>query len=712
MSSKTFIPTVCPYCGAGCAFYVVVEDGRAVGLEYMAEHPVSEGALCPKGNAALEALNHPDRLTHPLVKRNGRFQEVGWEQALDFISHRLSAIRQSAGPDALGFLSSAKCSNEENYLFQKLARWLGTNNVDHCARLCHAPTVVGLAHTLGSAAMTNPIPDLINADCIFVIGSNFAENYAPVARWVWRARDRGARVIVADPRLTPTAWLADIFLQLRPGTDVALLNGMMHVILTEGLADRDFIAQRTTGFEALARHVAAYPPSRVAEITGVSPAQIVAAARAFASASAATLIYCMGITQHTTGSDNVLACADLALMCGQVGRPGAGLMPLRGQNNVQGACDMGALPDFLPGYQRVSNLRPQISNPQSAIRNPQSSGLTVVEMINAAYDGQIKAMVVMGENPILSDPNADHAREALSRLDLLVVQDIFMTETAELADVVLPAAAWAEKSGSYTTTERRVQWSPQAVQPPGEARADWQIVCDVARRIQGNLEELRGTQGGLVPPSSSEFLRVPQSSSDNPWDYASPVDVLAEINRTVPIYAGITPERLAAAPGGLFWPCPAPDHPGTPILHTERFATPDGRARLVPVDYVAPAEEPAGAFPLTLTTGRVVVHHNAGSMTRRSPSLLARAPALFVEVNPADAERLGLAEGDAVTVSTARGRAEAKVRITDTVETGVAFMPFHFEGTNRLTIDALDPRAKIPEYKVAACQVGPAKKEG
>jgi formate dehydrogenase major subunit len=295
-------------------------------------------------------------------------------------------------------------------------------------------------------------------------------------------------------------------------------------------------------------------------------------------------------------------------------------------------------------------------------------------------------------------------------LDLLIVQDIFMTETAELADVVLPAAAWAEKAGSYTTTERRVQWSRKVVDPAGEARPDWQILCDLAKRIQGtqgNSGELRGTQGVPVPPSSSEFPRVPPESSGNQWDYASPVEILAEINRTVPIYAGITPERLVAASEGLFWPCPTPEHPGTPILHTEGFATPDGRARLVPVDYVAPAEEPAAAFPLTLTTGRVAVHHNAGSMTRRSPSLVVRAPVLFVELNPADAAQLGLAEGDSVTVSTTRGRAEAQVRITDTVETGVAFMPFHFEGTNRLTIDTLDPRSKIPEYKVAACQVSP-----
>jgi formate dehydrogenase major subunit len=680
--TENVVSVICPYCGAGCGFYLVVDNGRAVGLEYLTEHPVSQGSLCPKGNAALEVLAHPDRLTQPLLKSKGRLQEATWDQALDLIADRLTAIRDSSGADALGFLASAKCSNEENYLFQKLARLLGTNNVDHCARLCHAPTVVGLARTLGSSAMTNPIPDLAHADCILVIGSNFAENHAPVARWVWRAKDQGARVIVADPRLTPTAWLADVFLQLRPGTDVALLNGLMHVIMTEGLADRDFIAQRTTDFDALARHLADYPPSRVAEITGVPPAQIVAAARLLGSAWAATLIYCMGITQHTTGSDNVLACADLTLMCGQIGRPGTGLMPLRGQNNVQGACDMGALAQFYPGYQLVDDLKARNTFASAwgvaADTLSLTPGLTVVEMMHAATEGRLQALYIMGENPLLSDPNADSSREALSELELLVVQDIFLTETAELADVVLPAAAWAEKDGSYTTTERRVQWSPQAVAPPGQAANDTWIISQVAQRL------------GLQ------------------WDGSDSASALAEINQVVPAYGGITPARLVDQSDGLFWPCFTPDDPGTPILHTERFATPDGKARFVPVDYVAPAEEPADAFPFTLTTGRVVVHQNSGSMTRRSPSLLSRAPALFVELNPADGARLGVSDGDSVTVSTVRGQAAAQVRLTDTVESGVAFMPFHFAGTNQLTIDALDPQAKIPEYKVAACQVSPA----
>ncbi|HFD38805.1 MAG TPA: formate dehydrogenase subunit alpha, partial [Anaerolineae bacterium] len=414
--TQTFVPTICPYCGAGCALTVIVEGGRAVGLEYATDHPASRGALCAKGNAALEVLDHPDRLTIPLIKENGRFREATWDEALDRVAARLTAIRRESGPDALGFLASAKCSNEENYLFQKMARSLGTNNVDHCARLCHAPTVVGLAHSLGSAAMTNPLPDLANTDCALIIGSNLAANHPTAARWLWQAKDRGAKIIVADPRLTPTAWLADQFLQLRPGSDVALLNGLMHVIVNEGLADREFLARRTVGFEALARHLQDYPPARAAALTGLSEAQIVAAARTYATAPASVLIYCMGITQHTTGSDNVLACADLALLCGQIGRPGTGLMPLRGQNNVQGAGDMGALPNLLPGYRPVE--RP---------------GLTVVEMMHAAEAGDIRALHIMGENPIVSDPNSNQVRTALERLDFLVVQDIFLTETAALA---------------------------------------------------------------------------------------------------------------------------------------------------------------------------------------------------------------------------------------------------------------------------------------
>jgi formate dehydrogenase alpha subunit len=681
MTKPLFIPTICPYCGVGCGLYVAVEDGRAVGLEYMPEHPVSEGALCPKGNAVLEILGHPERLRHPMKKVDGGWRHISWLEALDLVSEKISQVRQAHGPDALGFLASAKCTNEENYLFQKLARLLGTHNVDHCARLCHAPTVVGLARAFGSGAMTNPIPDLANADCIFIIGSNLAENHAPMARWVLKAKDKGARVIVADPRLTPTAWLADAFLPIRPGSDVALLNGMMHVIVEEGLTDRAFIGQRTNGYEELVKVVQDYTPDYTAHITGVPPALIVEAAGAYGKASSAAIVYCMGITQHTTGSDNVAACADLALICGQVGRPGAGLWPLRGQNNVQGACDMGALAEFYPGYQRVDDPQAAETFRQAWGSNALSAspGLTVVEMMDAAAAGEVKAMYIMGENPLLSDPNAGHVRQALEALDFLVVQDIFLTETAQLADVVLPAAAWAEKEGTFTSTGRRVQWSHRAIAPPGEACDDLWIIGQVAQRL------------------SLDF------------DSSGAEAVLSEINQLVPSYGGIAPQRVAETIGGLFWPCPEADHPGTPILHTEAFSSPDGRARIVPVRYTPPAEETSANFPLVLTTGRVAVHHNAGSMTRRSPSLMDRSPELFVEINPSDAAGLNIAEGEAVAITTVRGDATAKTRVTDKVRAGAAFMPFHFPGTNQLTIDALDAEAKIPEFKVAACQVS---KEG
>jgi formate dehydrogenase alpha subunit len=678
MTQPSLIPTICPYCGVGCGLYIAVEDGRAVGLEYMPEHPVSEGALCPKGNAVLAILGHPERLRHPMKKVDGGWKHISWLDALDLVAERLRTIRDSQSADSLGFLASAKCTNEENYLFQKLARLLGTHNVDHCARLCHAPTVVGLARAFGSGAMTNPIPDLANADCIFIIGSNFAENHAPVARWILRAKEKGARVILADPRLTPTAWLADTFLPIKPGSDVALLNGMMHVIVEEGLTDRAFITQRTSGYDELVKVVQDYTPDYVANITGIPPALIVEAARTYGKAPSAAIVYCMGITQHTTGSDNVAACANLALICGQVGRPGAGLWPLRGQNNVQGACDMGALAEFYSGYRRVDDPQAAEAFRQAWGSNLKSEpGLTVVEMMNAAAAGEIKAMYIMGENPLLSDPNAEHVRQALETLDFLVVQDIFLTETAQLANVVLPAAAWAEKEGTFTSTGRRVQWSHRAIAPPGEALDDLWIISQVAQRLGFD------------------------------FNYSSAGEVLSEINQLVPSYGGIAPHRVTETMGGLIWPCPEADHPGTPILHADAFSTPDGRAHIVPVPYTPPAEETSAGFPLMLTTGRVAVHHNAGSMTRRSPSLLERAPELFVEINPTDAAQLGIAEGEAVAVTTARGDATAKARVSDKVRAGAAFMPFHFPGTNQLTIDALDAEAKIPEFKVAAVRLSP-----
>lgn len=673
--SKSLVSTICPYCAAGCGLYVAVEKGKATGIEYMPEHPANEGSLCSKGNAALEVVYNDDRLLYPMKRDGYEWTRIPWDEALKLVSKAFGRAIKNGGPDCLAFLSSSKCTNEENYLIQKLGRMLGSRNVDNCARLCHAPSIVGLNRSLGAAGMTNPIPDLANSRCIFIIGSNLAENHAILSRWIHRAKDSGARVIVADPRLTHTSWLADIFLQLLPGTDVALLNGMMNVIIDEGLIDSEFISKSTKGFDELAVAIRDYPPVVASRITGVPAKDIIYAARMYAKSPASTILYSMGITQHTSGTDNVQSIANLALICGQMGRPGAGVLPLRGHNNVQGACDMGALAEFYPGYRKSDD--PETAKYFEAAWKttslPVGRGLAATEMIDAACTGAIKAMYIVGEDPANSDPWSARTKDCLENLEFLVVQDIFMTATAQLADVVLPAASWAEKEGTYTSTERRVQWSSRALDPPGEAKSDLEIICLVAE---------------------SMWLH---------FDYPDAASVLAEINRMVPSYSGITIERLGI--GGLIWPCPNKDHPGTPILHSSGFRLPDGRALIAPVQYKPAAEGSSLEYPLILTTGRVAVHFNAGSMTRRSPSLMERAPKLFAEINPLDADPLKIEDGDSIEVASERGRTTAIAKVTDSVKPGVVFMPFHYPGTNFLTTDARDQEAKIPEFKVAACKI-------
>jgi formate dehydrogenase major subunit len=544
--------------------------------------------------------------------------------------------------------------------------------------------VTGLVTTFGSGAMTNPITDFAQSDCLLVIGSNFAENHPIVSRWVLDAKERGGTLVVADPRLTPTAWASDIFLQLQPGTDITLLNAMMHVIIQEGLYDTAFVAERTTGFEALRQTVQACPPEWAEKITLVPAEQIVQAARAYASAKAGSIIYCMGVTQHTCGTETVINCANLAMLCGHVGRPGTGVNPLRGQDNVQGACDMGALVNVYPAYQPVTDpeVRAKFASAwgcSSEVLSPKV-GLTVVEMAHAAQRGDLRGMLIMGENPIVGDPNSKHVREGLERLDFLAVIELFLSETAELADVVLPAASFAEKRGTKTATDRRVQWFEQAIAPRGESLPDWQILCELAQRL--------GMHKG--------------------FRYESVEDILAEINRVAPSYAGITPEHLRQSPGGIPWPCPTPDHPGTPILYTKTFSKPDGRGVITPVEHHPPFEEVSDEYPLVLTTGRVGMHYNSGAMTRRTRALLQREPELFLQLNPSTARRFGILDGQMVEISTRRGEARARARVSRQINEGVVFMPFHFPDTNILTVDALDPKAKIPEYKVAACKIAPA----
>ncbi|MCX7805803.1 MAG: formate dehydrogenase subunit alpha [Planctomycetota bacterium] len=669
--------TVCPYCGVGCRLYLNVDrrKNRVARVTSEAGLAPSDGNLCVKGRFGMDFVGSPDRLRRPLIKDGSGFREAGWDEALDFVASRLKAIRDACGPDAVGGLASAKCTNEENYLFQKFMRAVvGTNNVDHCARLCHASTVAGLAKAFGSGAMTNSIADIGQAGAIFVIGSNTTECHPVIGMKLMRAAACGVPLIVADPRRTDLAARAAVWLRHLPGTDVALLNAMARVIIGEGLVRRDFIERRTEGFEDVVKVVEPYTPEMAGRLTGVPPADIVKAARIYAGASAAAIFYSMGITQHTTGVDNVLAIANLAMLTGNIGRPGAGVNPLRGQNNVQGSCDMGALPNVLPGYQRVDDEAVRAKFEKAwGVRLPAAPGLTVVEMTNAAAEGKLRSLYVMGENPMLSDPDIGHVEEALKRLDLLVVQDIFLSETARLAHVVLPAASFAEKDGTFTNTERRVQRVRKAVEPPGEALADWEIICELSRRMGFSMT------------------------------YAGPSAIMDEISSLTPIYGGIRYGRLEG--DGLQWPCPDGKHPGTPILHVEKFSR--GPGKFHAVEYIPAKELPDGEYPFLLTTGRMLEHFHTGTMTRRSAVLNWLVPGSAIEIGPEDAARLGIRNGDRVAVRSRRGRIETVAAVAEGIAPGVVFMTFHFgeSPANRLTIAALDPVARIPELKVCAVRI-------
>jgi formate dehydrogenase alpha subunit len=670
------VPSLCPYCAVGCSYYIEVEKYKAIGIKYMPEHPTSEGALCPKGNAVLEVLNNVERLRYPLRRSGDEWERISWDEALDLIAKGLGKAIKQYGPKSLGFLASSRCNNEENYLMEKLSRMLGSPNVDNCARLCHSPTVVGLGSVLGTGAMTNNIVDLENSRCIFAIGTNFTEAHPVVSRWVNKAKDNGAVIIVADPRVTSTAWMSDIHLMIKPGSDIDLIRGMMKVIMDEGLTNTKFIDARTEGYNELVKSLEGYSIEQASEKTGVSANDIIKAARIFAKSPASAIMYSMGITQHVCGTDNVKACATLALICGQMGRPGAGVIPMRGQNNVQGTCDVGAIAEFYPGYKRASDPKSVefFLAGWNVKELPSGPGLTSTEMTDAAIDGKIKAMYIIGEDPVICEANVSKTKQALESLDFLVVQEIFMTATARYADVVLPAAAWAEKDGSYTSMERRVQWIDQAVPPISDAKEGMWIICQIAKRL------------GLD------------------FNYSNAAEVLSEMNRLIPIYGGMTKERISKV-GGLRWPCLDEKHPGTDILHAERFSTPDGKAKIASVENRPPGEQVSPEYPILLTTGRIVLHYNSGSMTRRSPSLEERDPELYVEINPEDATKLSIINGSVVLVKTRRGEAEAVARVSDKIRSGIAFMPFHWSGTNLLTSDALDPVAKIPEYKMAACRI-------
>ena len=683
------VTTICPYCGVGCQLKLEVKDGKIIRSIPDPDGVVNKGQACVKGRFGIaEFVHHPQRLTSPLISRNGELKEASWDEALEVVAKQL----RRCTADEVAVIASAKCTNEENYVIQKFARAvLGTNNVDHCARLCHAPTVTGLVQTFGSGAMTNSINEIGDAACILAIGTNTTENHPVIGLEVKRAVDNGAKLIVANPREIDLCRFASLWLQHSPGTDVALLMGMMRVIVDEGLLDSAFIADRCENFDAFEQALGDFGLDFVESITGVPRDKIVQAARIFATNSPATILYAMGITQHSHGTDNVVATANLAMLTGNVGKPSTGVNPLRGQNNVQGACDMGALPNVLPGYQAVADpairekfetawgcsLLPSLKEKFGitwACSLPLSPGLTLVEMIEAASRKEIKALYLVGENPALSDPDVRHVREALSKLEFLVVQDIFLSETAEMADVVLPAASFAEKDGTFTNTERRVQRVRKAIEPIGDSRPDWWIICQVAKMLGA---------GG--------------------FDYSHPWQIMEEIRDLTPSYGGISYQRLEE--GGLQWPCPIEDYPGTPILHVNAFVR--GKGRFIPLKYIPPDESPDASYPLILTTGRGLYHFHTGTMTRKVAGLNTLDPEGVVEISPKDASALGIAQGDRVRVSSRRGEIVAKARITEASPPGLVFMTFHFAESpaNVLTNPKLDPISKIPEFKVSAVRV-------
>ncbi len=676
------IETTCPYCGVGCGIRLKVrEDGRlAVMADDVPENHSSLGTLCVKGRFGTGFVHSRDRITVPMVKRDGSWREVSWDEALEAAADGLARNH-----GRFGAFASAKATNEDGYIIQKLARvMMGTNNVDHCTRLCHSPSVEAMLTSMGSGATSNSYQDYEEAGCLMVVGADASANHPVIAIRLRKAVSRGARLIVINPKRIELCDQADLWLQERPGTDVALFNAMAKLILDEGLARLDFIRSRTEGFEAWAASLAPYTLEHAEEITGVAREDIARAARWYArpAFSGSCLIWGMGITQHTNGTANAHALLNLALAAGQMGFAGSGISPLRGQNNVQGCGDAGAVPTNLPGYADYSPASLSRFERVWGVRPPGKTGLVVTEMTEGCLDGTIRAMYVVGENPMLAEPDLHHTDKALRQLDCLVVQDLFMHETAELAHVFLPAAAFAEKEGTFTNSERRVQRVRKAIDAPGQARPDWWISCELAKRV-------------------ARRLGVPVTG----FDFAHPSEIFDEMAGLWPAIAGLSYPRLES--GGIQWPCPTPDHPGTRFLYAEDFPT--GRARFVPVSQGATAAElPDPEFPFVLNTGRLLYHWHGGTLTRRVQGLLELAPRLEIAINPADARRMGMGEGGALRVVSRRGELQGFAHVTEAVRPGAIFVPFvklSDSAANFLTNSAHDPSSKIPEYKVCAVRL-------
>jgi formate dehydrogenase major subunit len=687
------VASVCPYCGVGCQLTFNVKDNRIVRVEGR-DGIANQSRLCVKGRFGFDYVGHPQRLTTPMIRREDVpktadftvdpanpwdvFRPATWEEALAKAGSALRQIRDTRGKRALAGFGSAKGSNEEAYLFQKLVRTgFGSNNVDHCTRLCHASSVAALLEGVGSGAVSNPVMDVLKAEVVLIIGANPVVNHPVAATWIKNAVENGTQLILADPRRSELARHASYYLQFKPDTDVALLNAIMNVIVEEGLTDPAFIADRTSGYDAIAANVKDYTPEAMAPVCGIAAQTIREVARLYATSKGSMILWGMGVSQHVHGTDNARCLIALAMITGQIGRPGTGLHPLRGQNNVQGASDVGLIPMMLPDYQSVADpvARAHFEALWGATLDPQP-GLTVVEIMHAIEHGDIRGMYIMGENPAMSDPDVRFARRALAALDMLVVQDIFLTETCYLADVVLPASAFPEKTGTFTNTDRAVQLGRRALDPPGQARQDLGIIIDMAREM------------GLD------------------WQYTHPREVFDEMRKGMPSIAGITWDRLEAE-NAVTYPCEHVGDPGERVVFTDGFPTPTGRAKLVPADLIPAAERPDAEYPYVLITGRQLEHWHTGSMTRRSEALNALEPDPIACINPTDLRKLGLLPGDAISVESRRGTVTLHARADEGTPVGAIFIPFcYYEAAaNTLTNPVLDPFAKIPEFKYCAVKV-------
>lgn len=680
------VRTTCPYCGVGCQLELVVQNGKILRSNGVEDISPNYGRLCVKGRFGYDYVQHPDRLTTPLIKKNGRFVEASWDEALSLVARKFTEIKEKHGRKALAGYASAKTTNEDNYLFMKFIRLVfGNNNVDYCTRLCHASTVTAMLRSLGDGAGSNSIEDYENSDCMLVTGNNMIETHPVTATFVkYAVQRKNAKIIIIDPKWTPLVKDAHIWLQPRLGTDVALLNGMIREIIVNDLIDRDFIEKRVEGgmeaYQALQELTDKYTPEYTEKITGVPAKLFTEAARIYARAKRPLIATGMGYSQQVTGTHNVFSLINMMLITGQIGRTGAGLNPPRGQNNVQGVSDVGASPFTYPGYISVEDdeNRRKVAKiwgvPFEELDG--EKGLSTVEIVQAAYEGQIKGMYIMGENPMITDPNLNHTEEAIKKLEFLVVQDIFHTETTPYADVILPATAFAESEGTYVNSDRRVLRVRKAVDPPGQAMQDWEIVAEIAQRMGKPL-----------------------------GDYKHESDIWNEIAKTAPIFGGITFDRLEHQ--GIQWPCPSEDHPGTATLFTEKFNTPNGLGKLHPVDYAEQSEKADSQYPFILNTGRILYQYHSSTMSRRNKSLNDFANEAYLLMHPDDVNRCGFKEGQMVKITSRRGEIDTVIRSSSEVLKGELFMPFHYAEApvNKLTRDELDPYSKIAPFKISAVRV-------